>query len=68
MIRILCVGKIKERYLTDLINDYEERIRKYHKIEIVEVKDEGIEKETEALLKYIKPTDYVLFKSIVILF
>ena len=39
MIRILCVGKIKENYLKDLISDYELRISKYHKIEIVEVKD-----------------------------
>ena len=26
MIRIICVGKIKEKYLLDLINDYQTRI------------------------------------------
>ena len=60
MIKILCVGKIKETYLTDLISDYQKRINKYHKLEIIEIKDEGIEKEEQILLKNIKPTDYVI--------
>jgi len=34
MIRILCVGKIKENYLKDLIQDYYLRINKYQKLEI----------------------------------
>ena len=38
-IKILCVGKIKETYLMELINDYLKRISKYHKIEVVELKD-----------------------------
>ena len=60
MIKILCVGKIKEQYLTDLITDYQKRISKYHKIEIVEVKDEGINKEAISLLKNIKSNDFVI--------
>ena len=36
MIKIICVGKIKEGYLNELINDYLNRINKYHKIEIIE--------------------------------
>ena len=38
MIKILCVGKIKEDYLNELINDYKKRINKYIKLEIVELK------------------------------
>ena len=34
MIKIICVGKIKEAYLNELINDYTKRISKYHKIEM----------------------------------
>ena len=60
MIKILCVGKIKEQYLTELISDYQKRINKYHKLDIIEIKDEGIEKEESSLLKLIKPTDYVI--------
>ncbi len=59
MIKILCVGKIKDNYLNDLINDYLKRISKYHKIDIIEVKDnENIKKETEELLKHINSKDY----------
>ena len=52
MIKILCVGKIKEAYLSNLIEDYKRRISKYHKIEIVEIKDnENHEKELDDLKK-----------------
>ena len=39
MIKIICVGKIKESYLKELIEDYQKRIQKYHKLEIIELKD-----------------------------
>lgn len=59
MIRILCVGKIKEEYLKELISDYEKRIGKYHKLEIVEVKDnDDIKKETFELEKKLNDKHY----------
>ena len=58
MIKILCIGKIKEQYLNDLINDYKTRISKYHKIEIIELKDSNIKEEKEELLKTINNKDY----------
>ena len=59
MIKILCVGKIKEPYLTELINDYQKRINKYHKIEIIELKDNvNYQKEIETLIKNINTKDY----------
>jgi len=59
MIKIICVGKIKENYLKDLINDYVIRINKYHKLDIIELKDnDDITKETFELLKYINKRDY----------
>ena len=42
MIKILCVGKIKEKYMRDAIQDYMMRISKYHKVEILEVEDSDI--------------------------
>ena len=61
MIKILSVSKIKENYLREKIMDYEKRISKYHKIEIIEVKDEdNLEKEKEHLLPFISPRDYVI--------
>ncbi len=59
MIKIIAPGKIKENYLNDLINDYLKRIQKYHKIEIIELKDnEDIKKETMEILKYLNNKDY----------
>ncbi len=58
MIRILCVGKIKEAYLKSLIDDYSKRISKYHHLEIIEVKDESLEKESVSLLKIFKNNEY----------
>ena len=59
MIKIICVGKIKEKYLEELIKDYLKRISKYHKIEIIEVKDnDNFSVETNNLLKVIKKDDY----------
>lgn len=57
--KILCVGKIKESYLDDLINDYKKRIGKYIKIEIIELKDDvNYDKEISNLIKNIKTSDY----------
>lgn len=60
MIKIICVGKIKEDYLTNLICDYESRIKKYHKLEIIELKDSDIESEGDLILKYIKENDFLV--------
>lgn len=41
-IKILCVGKIREKSLKELILEYQKRISKYAKIEIIEVDDEKL--------------------------
>ena len=64
MIKILCVGKIKEHYLNELINDYKIRISKYHKIDIIELKDSDIKSESDELLKTIKSSDYNILMDI----
>lgn len=58
MIKILCVGKIKEKYLNDLINDYKTRITKYHKIEIIELKDSNITNESNEILNYLNEKEF----------
>lgn len=67
MIKIICVGKIKETYLKEAIKEYEKRLSKYTKLEMIEVMDEGlveeqiaIKKEQEKIEKYIGPKDYVI--------
>ena len=39
MIKIICIGKIKENYLKEAILEYKKRITKYDKIEILELPD-----------------------------
>ncbi len=65
MIKIICVGKIKEKYFIDALNEYKKRISKYSKLEIIEVSDEATDnekivlaKEKEKLLKVINKSDY----------
>lgn len=60
MIKIICVGKLKEKYLSDGVNDYLKRISKYHKINIIELNDSNINDEGNEILKYINNKDYVV--------
>ena len=64
MIKIICLGKIKEKYLVDMINDYKSRISKYHKIEIVELKDTDINTESDSILNNLSSKDYNILLDI----
>ena len=64
MIRIVCVGKIKENYLNELINDYMKRITKYHKIEIIELKDNDITLESKEIINHLNKNDYNILLDI----
>ena len=63
--KIICVGKIKEKFFVDAINEYSKRISKYTKLEIIEISDEAnesiaLKKEGEKILSKIKDSDYVI--------
>ena len=71
MIKLLVVGKIKEKALGELISDYLKRIQPYHKTTIEEVADEatsddpaaqktGMAKEGERILSKLKSEDTVI--------
>lgn len=70
MIKIIVVGKIKEKYLADGINEYIKRLSKYTKINIIEVPDKGfditktLEKERDSILKYINDKDFIVTMDI----
>ena len=60
MIKIICVGSVKEKYYIDAIKKYQKRISKYHQLEIIEVEDFGnsdkittLRKEKERILKHL---------------
>ena len=67
MIKILCVGKFKEDYLTSGIKEYLKRLDAWEKVEIIEVKEylssdikKVIEVEGDYLLDKIDKNDFVI--------
>jgi 23S rRNA (pseudouridine1915-N3)-methyltransferase len=67
MIKIICVGNIKEEFFRDAIEEYKKRLTRYTKIEIIEVKDisyddidKSINLEGIEILKHIDSKDYVI--------
>lgn len=67
MYKILCIGKIKEKFLVDGINEYKKRIEGFSKIEIVELKEyntpdisKNIENEGLEILNKITKAEYVI--------
>ena len=60
MIKILCVGKIKEQFYRDAIDEYMKRLTKYHKVVIEEVLDSDINHEKDLILKHINSKEYII--------
>lgn len=67
MIKIICLGKIKEKFYIDAINEYKKRLSKYTKIEIIELKDEkdndiklALKKEKELIKNHLKEKDNIV--------
>ena len=64
MIKIICIGKIKEKFFKDAIDEYMKRLSKYHKIEIIELIDSNIKQEKDLILKKIDTKDYIITMEI----
>lgn len=60
--KLLCIGKIKNKDYENLINMYLAKINKYQKLEVIEIpiKGEDPSLEGDKLLDKIKPNDYVV--------
>lgn len=72
-INIICIGKLKEKYWKDAIEEYSKRISRFAKLQVIELKETRIsdnpsqaeeekvkESEGEEILKKIKPGDYCI--------
>ncbi len=72
-IKIITVGKLKEKYLKDAIAEYAKRLTRYCKLEVVELADEKTsenasqkeeemvkDKEGKSILQKIKDNEYVI--------
>lgn len=71
MIKIIALGKIKEKFFVDAITEYEKRISKYVKLQIIELPDNkgdnkqiNLLKETESIKSKINERDYVITTEI----
>jgi 23S rRNA (pseudouridine1915-N3)-methyltransferase len=65
-LRLLAVGKVRERYIAAALDDFRTRLRPYHRLEEIEVRpgdgadpDRAMRAEGEAILKLLDPTDRV---------
>lgn len=64
--KIICIGKVKEEYFKNAIKEYQTRLSKYTKLDIIELNDYALtpslnkQKEGEEILKNIKEKDYVI--------
>lgn len=65
-IRLIAVGKVRERYLAAAMADFRTRLRPYHRLEEVEVRaadgadrERAMRSEGEAILKLLDPADTV---------
>ncbi len=70
-IRIICIGKIKEKYLVDGIEEYRKRLKLFCDLELIELKEmntddieKNIESEGDLILNNIRKNDYVIALSI----
>lgn len=72
-ISIICIGKIKEKYLKEGIEEYSKRLSKYCKLNITQLPDEKIpdklypkleqeikEKECNNIINHIKKDSYII--------
>lgn len=64
MIRIVCVGKLKESYWRYAVMEYVKRINRYHKIDIIELEDSKVELEEKLILNHINKLDYNILLDI----
>ncbi len=66
-IKLIVVGKIKEKYWTDAISEYSKRLNAFCELNLVEVKEvntddinKNIEEEAKNIISCIKDEDYVI--------
>lgn len=70
MIKIICIGKIKENFFREAISEYTKRISKYSKIDIIELPDfnydlgKTIKEESNNIIKNLNNNDYKILLDI----
>ena len=60
---IVCIGKLKEKFLQEGCDEYLKRLKPYAQVSVVELKEDGrddVEKEGKSILEKIEGKDYVI--------
>ena len=73
-VNLICIGKLKEKFLIDAQEEYLKRLKKYTNIELIELNDSNIDeekqvnsitkKERENLVKLLKNFEIVIFNKV----
>ncbi|MBQ0099381.1 MAG: 23S rRNA (pseudouridine(1915)-N(3))-methyltransferase RlmH [Firmicutes bacterium] len=53
-INLVCVGKVKEEYFSEGINEYSKRLSRFCEFSLIEVSEENYQKVNESLIEEIK--------------
>ncbi|MDD4353674.1 MAG: 23S rRNA (pseudouridine(1915)-N(3))-methyltransferase RlmH [Candidatus Nanoarchaeia archaeon] len=59
-VKVYAVGKIKEKNIQGLIDEYQKRLKVFAKIELIELKDKGIEKDSLEISNLCDNNTYIL--------
>ena len=59
-IKIVAIGKIREKYIGEGCKEYLKRLVPLCRVEVLEIKDRGTEKERNKLIPHISPSTFVL--------
>ncbi|UNC93698.1 23S rRNA (pseudouridine(1915)-N(3))-methyltransferase RlmH [Candidatus Contubernalis alkaliaceticus] len=76
-IKIIAVGRLKEKYLLQGVSEYSKRLKKYARVEILEISDEKVsekfspaqeetllKKEGERILKLLEPGSFLVVMAL----
>lgn len=57
---IICVGKLKERFTREWVDEYLKRLTKYCRIDVSEIKESTEAREGDELLRRVRDDDFVI--------
>ncbi len=59
-IKIYAIGRVKERNISAMIDEYLKRLKVFANVEIIELKDKGIIKESDEIIKLADSNSFIL--------
>ena len=63
-IKLICVGKMKEKFYIDAYNEYAKRLSAYCRLELIEIQESTLDKEAVLVMKNLTKQAYVIAMAI----